>query len=186
MSSAFELLQGSTIFTKLNLRNAYHLVCIQESDERKSAFNTPSGHYKYLVIPFGLSNAPAVFQDLVSNVLRDMINKLIFVYVDDILNFSKYLQSHVSHVCQVLLRLLQNQLYVKAEKCEFHLSSASFLVFVISTREIKMDPQKVSAVRDWPTPYSTKKLQPFLGFANFYHWFICTFISVSAPLHWLG
>jgi len=78
-------LQGATIFTKLDLRNANHLVRIREGDEWKTAFNTPSGHYEYLVMPFGLTNASAVFQALVNDVLRDMLNEFLFVYLDDIL-----------------------------------------------------------------------------------------------------
>ncbi|KAK3530946.1 hypothetical protein QTP70_006497 [Hemibagrus guttatus] len=85
MSSAFELLQGTTVFTKLDLRNAYHLICIREGDERKTAFNTPTGHYEYLVMPLGLTNVPAVFQALVNDVLRYMLNRFVFVYLDDIL-----------------------------------------------------------------------------------------------------
>ena len=95
ISSAFELLQGATIFSKLDLRNAYHLVCIREGDEWKTAFNTPSGHYEYLVMPFGLTHAPAVFQGLLNDVLRDMLNICVFVYLDDILIFSKTKQDHV-------------------------------------------------------------------------------------------
>ncbi len=87
MSSAFEILQGAKIFAKLDLRNAYHLVCIKEGDEWKTAFNTPVGHFEYRVLPFGLVNAPAVFQALVNDVLRDMINVFVFVYLDDILIF---------------------------------------------------------------------------------------------------
>ncbi len=92
MSSAFELLQGAQVFTKLDLRNAYHLVRIQEGDEWKTAFNTPSGHYEYLVLLFGLSNAPAVFQGLINSILGDMINQFVFVYLDDILIFPPLLQ----------------------------------------------------------------------------------------------
>lgn len=87
LSSAFEILQGARYFTKLDLRNAYHLVRIREGDEWKTAFNTPTGHFEYRVLPFGLTNAPAVFQALVNDVLRDMINKFVFVYLDDILIF---------------------------------------------------------------------------------------------------
>ena len=87
MSSAFEILQGARFFTKLDLRNAYHLVRIREGDEWKTAFNTPLGHFEYRVLPFGLANAPAVFQALVNDVLRDMLNIFVFVYLDDILIF---------------------------------------------------------------------------------------------------
>ncbi len=120
MSSAFERLQGASFFTKLVLRNAYHLVRIREGDEWKTAFNTPRGHFEYCVLPFGLSNAPAVFQALVNDVLRDMLDQFIYVYLDDILIFSHSLQEHVQHVRWVLQRLLENGLYVKAEKCAFH------------------------------------------------------------------
>jgi hypothetical protein len=87
ISSAFEPLKGATVLSKLDLWNAYHLVKIWEGDEWKTAFNTASGHYEYLVMPFGPTNAPAVFQTLVNDVLRDMLNRFIFVYLDDILNF---------------------------------------------------------------------------------------------------
>ncbi len=95
MSSAFELLQGATIFTKLDLRNAYHLVRIRKGDEWKTAFNTPTGHFEYLVMPFGLSNSPAVFQTLVNDVLRDVVNRFVFVYLDDILIFSQNERDHI-------------------------------------------------------------------------------------------
>ncbi len=182
MSSAFELLQGAKVFTKLDLRNAYHLVRIREGDEWKTAFNTPTGHYEYLVLPFGLTNAPAVFQGMVNSVLGDMINQFVFVYLDDILIFSPSLQVHTQHVRQVLQRLLENQLYVKAEKCEFHAQSVSFLGFIVSAGEIKPDPAKVDAVAKWPVPETRKALQRFLGFANFYRRFIRDFGQVAAPL----
>lgn len=142
MSSAFELLHGAKIFTKLDLRNAYHLVTIREGDEWKTTFNTPSGHYEYLVMPFDLTNAPAVFQALVNDVLRDMWNVFVFVYLDDILIFSPDESSHEKHVRQVLERLLQNELFMKAEKCEFHWPSVSFLGFIISEGKVQMDPEK--------------------------------------------
>ncbi|TKS65266.1 Retrotransposon-like protein 1 [Collichthys lucidus] len=181
ISSAFEVLEGATIFTKLDLRNAYHLR-IREGDEWKTAFNTPTGHYEYLVMPFGLTNAPAVFQALVNDVLRDMLNKHVFVYLDDILIFSKTKEDHIHHVQGVLQRLLENLLFVKAEKCEFHAPSVSFLGYIVGQGSIQMDPAKVSAVTAWPVPDSRKQLQRFLGFANFYRCFIRVYSTVAAPL----
>uniref|UniRef100_A0A8C1EY99 Gypsy retrotransposon integrase-like protein 1 n=1 Tax=Cyprinus carpio carpio TaxID=630221 RepID=A0A8C1EY99_CYPCA len=182
MSSAFERLQGASIFTKLDFRNAYHLVRIREGDEWKTAFNTPRGHFEYLVMPFGLSNSPAVFQAIVNDVLRDMIDQFIYVYLDDILIFSSSLQEHVQHVQRVLQRLLENGLFVKAEKCEFHPQSDPFLGYIVSTEGIRMDPEKVKAVVEWPSPDSRKAIQRFLGYANFYRRFICNFSQLAAPL----
>ncbi|KAK7910478.1 hypothetical protein WMY93_015162 [Mugilogobius chulae] len=142
IDSAFTPLLGATVFTKLDLRNAYHLVRIREGDEWKTAFNTPLGHFEYLVMPFGLTNAPAVFQALINDVLRDFLNRFVFVYLDDILIFSKTLQEHEQHVRQVLQRLLENKLYVKAEKCEFHARKVSFLGFVVESGQVKADPEK--------------------------------------------
>ncbi len=182
MSSAFELLQGATIFTKLDLRSAYHLVRIREGDEWKTAFNTHTGHFEYLVMPFGLSNSPAVFQALVNDVLRDMVNRFVFVYLDDILIFSQNERDHVQHVRRVLQRLLENRLFAKVEKCQFHARSVPFLGFILSPDGIRMDLTKVEAVVDWPTPDSRRAVQRFLGFANFYRWFIRNFSQVALPL----
>lgn len=124
LNSAFELLHGVTIFTKLDLRNAYHLVRIKEGDKWQTAFNIPLGHFEYLVTPFGLTNAPAVFQNLINDILRDYLNRFVFVYLDDILIFSRSVDEHVTHVRQVLSCLLENKLYAKAEKCEFHTNTA--------------------------------------------------------------
>lgn len=182
ISSAFEPLHGATIFTKLDLRNAYHLVRIREGDEWKTAFNTHLGHFEYLVMPFGLTNAPAVFQTLVNDVLRDFLDRFVFVYLDDILIFSKDLKEHRIHVRAVLQRLLENKLYVKAEKCEFHAPSVSFLGYILAGGQVKTDPAKVKAVAEWPLPTSRKHLQGFLGFANFYRRFIRNYSQVAAPL----
>uniref|UniRef100_A0A8C7WS22 Gypsy retrotransposon integrase-like protein 1 n=1 Tax=Oryzias sinensis TaxID=183150 RepID=A0A8C7WS22_9TELE len=182
LNSAFEYLQGATVFTKLDLRNAYHLVRVREGDEWKTAFKTPLGHFEYLVMPFGLTNAPAVFQALVNDVLRDFLNRFVFVYLDDILIYSPSLDSHVQHVHQVLQRLLENKLYVKAEKCEFHVPKVSFLGFVIERGHVIMDPTKVSVIKEWPRPKSRKDLQRFLGFANFYRRFMRNYSIIARPL----
>ncbi|KAI3367781.1 hypothetical protein L3Q82_026217 [Scortum barcoo] len=178
--------KGATIFTKLDLRNAYHLVRIREGDEWKTAFNTPLGHFEYLVMPFGLTNAPAVFQALINDVLRDFLNRFVFVYLDDILIYSRNLPNHQLHVRQVLQRLLENRLFVKKEKCEFHASQVDFLGFgFIKEGCVQADPDlkaKVRAVAEWPIPTNRKLLQRFLGFANFYRRFIRNYSQEAAPL----
>ena len=145
---SLEPLCNAKIFTKLDLRNAYHLVRIREGDEWKTAFNTPLGHFEYQVMPFGLSNAPAIFQAMINDILRDMINHFVFVYLDDILIFSRTTEEHVEQVRLVLRRLLDNKLYVKPEKCEFHTSDISFLGFLLAQGKLQLDPAKVRAVEE--------------------------------------
>ncbi|KAL0198667.1 hypothetical protein M9458_007207, partial [Cirrhinus mrigala] len=181
--SALEQLRAARIFTKLDLRCAYNLIRIRAGDEWKTAFSTTSGHYEYLVMPFGLSNSPSVFQSLINDIFsRDMLNKFVIVYIDDILVYSENQQDHVNHVRAVLQRLIQHQLYAKLSKCEFHLSTVSFLGYIISAEGVTMDDNKVSAVLQWPRPQTLKELQRFLGFANFYRRFIRGFSQVAAPL----
>ncbi|KAL0188416.1 hypothetical protein M9458_015515, partial [Cirrhinus mrigala] len=181
-NTALDALSGAHFFTKLDLRSAYNLVRIREGDEWKTAFITPTGHYETLVMPFGLCNSPAAFQHLINDVLRDMLGRWCYAYLDDILIYSKTLEEHTQHVRAVLQRLLAHQLFCKLEKCAFHQHTTTFLGFVISDQGVAMDPQKLEAVRSWPLPTSLKQLQRFLGFANFYSRFIRGFSSTAAPL----
>ncbi len=157
--AALEQLRTAKYFTKLDLRNAYNLIRIREGDEWKTAFSTTSGHYEYLVMPFGLVNSPSVFQAFVNDVFRDMLNRWVIVYIDDILIYSDSYEDHVKQVCSVLQRLLTHQLYAKIEKCEFHQTSVSFLGYVISSGGVAMEDKKVQAVIDWPQPVTLKELQ---------------------------
>lgn len=122
-----------------------------------------------------------MFQALVNDVLRDMLNHIVFVHLDDKLIYSTSLETHCQHVCLVLQRLLENKLFTKAEKCEFHVPRVSFLSFIVEKGKMDMDPTKVSTIMDWPIPTSRKDLQRFLGFANFYR-FICNYSSIVNPL----
>uniref|UniRef100_A0A3B3CRR4 Gypsy retrotransposon integrase-like protein 1 n=1 Tax=Oryzias melastigma TaxID=30732 RepID=A0A3B3CRR4_ORYME len=182
ITSVFDSVQKAHIFTKLDLRNAYHLIRIKDGDEWKTAFNTPLGHYEYLVMPFGLTNAPAVFQRMVNDILRDFLNRFVFVYLDDILIYSHDQAQHEHHVRLVLERLLENQLYVKHEKCEFHVPTVQFLGYIIEPGRIRPDPSKIEAVTNWPPPETRRKLQQFLGFANFYRRFIRNYSGIASPL----
>ena len=131
-------------------------------------------------MPFGLTNAPALFQAMINDVLRDFIDLFVCVYLDDILIYSPDIDTYQDHVSRVLIRLLQNNLYVKADKSRFHANTVSVLGFIVAPGRVQMDPAKVSAVADWPTPDSCKKVQQFLGF---YRWFIRSFSAIAAPLH---
>ena len=183
ISSTLEPLTHARVFTKLDLRNAYHLVRIRDGDEWKTAFNTHLGHFEYLVMPFGLSNAPAVFQALVNDVLRDMLNIFVVVYLDDILIFSRSVEEHHQHVRLVLQRLLENRLFVKAEKCVFHSDSVTYLGNVVEAGQMRADPAKVKAVEEWPRPTNRTQLRRFLGFAGFLRRFIKGYSQIAAPLN---
>ncbi|KAK3548264.1 hypothetical protein QTP70_007188 [Hemibagrus guttatus] len=180
--AALEHLRGATIFTKLDLRSAYNLIRIREGDEWKTAFITPTGHYEYLVMPYGLANAPSVFQDFIHEVLREFLHWCVLVYIDNILIYSRSLAEHHRHVAEVLGRLREFQLFLKAEKCSFHQPSVQFLGYNISSSGIQMDEGKITAIRDWPAPATVKELQRFLGFANFYRRFIRNYSRIADPL----
>ena len=190
MDTAFDLLQGTTVFTKLDLCNAYHLVRIKEGDEWKTAFNTPTGHWEYLVMPFGLTNAPAVFQTLVNDKhdKHDRHDKQVCFCLfrqHPLLLPGRSVSpgSHQEgHIRRVLQRLLENRLFMKAEKCVFSCTSTTFLGYIISAGSIAMDPEKVCAVEQWSQPGDRKSLQRFLGFTNFYRRFIRGYSSVAMPL----
>ncbi|KAL0176934.1 hypothetical protein M9458_029264, partial [Cirrhinus mrigala] len=180
--SALEQLRSAKIFTKLDLRSAYNLIRIRAGDEWKTAFSTTSGHYEYRVMPFGLANSPSYFQAFVNEVFRDMLNRWVIVYIDDILIFSSSLAEHIQHVRAVLQRLISHQLFAKEEKCEFHQDKVTFLGYIISPEGVAMDDKKVNAVLSWPRPTTLRELQRFLGFANFYRRFIRHFSTIAAPL----
>ncbi|CAM4706099.1 unnamed protein product [Leuciscus chuanchicus] len=180
--SALEQLRSAKIFTKLDLRSAYNLVRIREGDEWKTAFITPAGHYEYRVMPFGLSNSPAIFQGFMNEIFRDMLHRFVIIYIDDILIYSSNLDEHILQVKKVLQRLREYQLYLKLEKCEFHRESMHFLGYVIRPDGISIDQSKVEAVINWPKAQTLKELQRFLGFANFYRRFIRDYSKICVPV----
>ena len=139
-----------------------------EGDEWNTAFSTTSGRYEYLVMPYGLMNAPFVFQAFVDEIFRDLHRQGVVVYMDNILIYSATRAEHVSLVRSVLGRLLEHDLYVKAEKCLFFQQSVSFLGYRISTSEVELENDCITAVHNWQTPTTVKKVQRFLGFAGGY------------------
>ncbi|KAJ1036756.1 hypothetical protein NDA10_006189 [Ustilago hordei] len=136
------LLRKARIYTKLDLRAAYNLIRIAKGDEWKTAFGTQLGLYEYLVMPFGLANAPAHFQSFINDIFRDIIGVYVVVYLDDFLIFSDTEEVHVKHVTEVLTRLRSNRLFAKLSKCEFHTKTVEFLGYIIKPTGIEMDPER--------------------------------------------
>ncbi|KAH9272529.1 hypothetical protein BASA83_005339 [Batrachochytrium salamandrivorans] len=162
ISEMLRTLSTGKIFTTLDLRGAYNLLRIKEGDEPKTAFITKYGQFEFLVMPFGLANAPAQFQRMMNSLFRHMISKFVLVYLDDIVVYSDNLEDHKEHVRQVLQVLKDNNLFCKAEKCHFYQTEIKYLGYIISPNGVSMDPSKISAVQDWPAPKKLlKKDVPF-------------------------
>ena len=175
-------LHTAKVFTKIDLRNAYHQVRVKEEDVHKTAFRCREGHFEYQVCPQGPCNAPAMFQFFMNDILREHLDIICVGILDDVIIFSATEAAHVGHVKLILDILRKHKLYAKVEKCEFHKSQMTFVGFMVSQTGIGMDPAKVSAILDWPVPKCVKEVQSFLGFANFYRKFIKDYSAVASPL----
>ncbi|MBW0552744.1 hypothetical protein O181_092459, partial [Austropuccinia psidii MF-1] len=182
MNQLLNVFNGSSIFSKIHLCGAYKPFRIKEGDEHLTCFRTKYGSYKYLVMPFGLTNAPASFQNLVNDIFQDLLHVSFVVYLDDIMVFSKSEEGHVTHMSTVLSGLRANNLFAKASKCLFHVSSVEYLGYVVSSECLKMDQAKVQQILNWPPPRNLKALQSFLGFTNFYRRFIKNYAKKISSL----
>ena len=177
-----EPLNNAKVFTKLDLKNGYHLVRMAEEDEEKTAFRTRFGLYHWRVMPFALCDAPAIFQSMMGNILHDLLDDGVIVYIDDILIYSDDEKTHVKLVQEVLSRLDKAGLGVNLRKSSFHIKKVEFLGYIISEQGIEMSAAKVQEVQNWATPRKVKDVQEFLGFANFYRRFIKDFTKLAVPL----
>ena len=140
------------------------------------------GHFKFLVMSFGLTNAPAAFMDLMNGVFRPYLDSFVIVFIDDILIYSRTKEEHEHHLRIVLGILKEKKLYAKFSKCEVWLSSVVFLGHVVSKEDIMVDPKKIEAVRDWVRLASITEIQSFLGFAGYNRWSVEGFSSIASPL----
>nr|KYP32200.1 Transposon Ty3-I Gag-Pol polyprotein [Cajanus cajan] len=145
-------LVGACVFSKIDLRSGYHQIRVKGEDVPKTAFRTRYGHYEYLVMPFGVTNAPAIFMDYMNRIFHPYLDKFVVVFIDDILVYSKTKEEHKEHLKVVLQTLKERQLYVNLSKCDFWIEEVSFLGHVISSGGIAVDPSKVEAVLKWETP----------------------------------
>ena len=182
MTELRERVAGATVFTKLDLKDGYHLIRIRKGDEWKTAFRTRYGHYEYKVMPFGLVNAPATFQAMMNTILREFLDQGVVVYLDDILIYSKSLENQKALLKQVLARLERHHLAISLKKSVFHVDTVEFLGYIVVKDGVTMSKKKVQSILSWKAPRSVKDVQIFIGFANFYRRFIENFSEVCKPI----
>jgi hypothetical protein len=178
----FDQLVGANVFSKIDLRSGYHQIKIRVSDIPKTAFSTRYGLYEFLVMSFGLTNAPAYFMYLMNSVIMPELDKFVVVFIDDILVYSKNEAEHTKHLHTVLQRLRDHQLYAKLSKCDFWLREIKFLGHTISQDGVSVDPEKVQEVMDWKPPTTVRQIQSFLGLAGYYRRFIPDFSRIAKPM----
>ncbi|CAF3028738.1 unnamed protein product [Rotaria sp. Silwood2] len=175
-------LNGAKIFSRLDLKAGYHQIRIKDDDIEKTAFRTRYGSFEFVVLPFGLTNAPPTFMRLMNSIFHHYLDKFVIIYLDDILIYSKNENDHLNHIRLVLQLLRDNQLYANRTKCEFNVDQINFLGHVITSNGIKADESKVIAVKNWPIPRNSTNVRSFLGAAGFYRRFIPNFSELASPL----
>ena len=184
ISDILEKIGTKKLFTKMDLRWGYNNMRIKEGDKWKAAFTTPEGLFEPMVMFFRLTNSPAMFQAMMNELLRDLINmEKVVVFIDDIIVGMETEEGHDELVVEVVKRLEENDLYVKPEKCKWKVKEVEFLGVVIGLEGIKMEEEKVKGVLEWPTLKCVKDVQKFLELANYYRQFIEGFITVARPLY---
>ncbi|GJZ89290.1 putative reverse transcriptase domain-containing protein [Tanacetum coccineum] len=164
----FDQLQGSSVYSKIDLWSSYHQLRIREEDIPITAFRTRYGHYEFRVMPFGLTNAPAIFMDLMNRVCKPYLDKFVIVFNDDIMIYSKNKEEHGEHLKTILNLLRSEKLYAKFSKCDFWLDSVQFLGHVIDSSGVHVDPAKINAIKNWAAPTTPMEVRQFLGLAGYY------------------
>ncbi|GJV27315.1 hypothetical protein Tco_1383763 [Tanacetum coccineum] len=167
---------------KIDLRSGYHQLRVREEDIPKTAFRTQYGHYEFQVMSFSLTNAPAMFMDLMNWVCKPYLDKFVIIFIDDILIYSKSKKEHEEHLRQILKLLKKEELYAKFSKCELWISRVRFLGHVIDCRGIHVDPAKIESIRDWASPKTPTEIHQFLGLTGYYRKFIEGFSKIAKTM----
>ncbi|GKC51128.1 reverse transcriptase domain-containing protein [Tanacetum coccineum] len=178
----FDQLQGSSVYSKIDLRSCYHQLRVRDEDIPKTAFRTRYKHYEYQVMPFRLTNAPAVFMDLMNRVCKPYLDKFIIVFIDDILIYSRNKEEHANHLRIILELLKKDKLYTKFSKCDFWIRIVQFLGHLINSQGLHVDPAKIEAVKNWTSPTTPIEIRQFLGLAGYYRRFIKDFLKIAKSL----
>jgi len=182
LDDMLDMMARAQIFSKIDLKSGYHQIRIRPGDEWKTTFKTKDGLYEWLVMPFGLSNAPSTFMRVMTQLLRPFIGKFLVVYFDDILIYSKTKKEHFDHLIQVCTTLRKASLFANVKKCSFFTDQVVFLGFIVSWKGVSIDPQKVQAIVDWPEPKTIHEIHSFHGLATFYRYFIKGFSTIMSPI----
>jgi len=178
----FDQLRHAKYFTKIDLRSGYRQIRLDTASRPLTAFRTKYGFYESTVVPFGLTNAPAVFMNLMNDVIQEYLDTFICVYLDDILVYSENLDDHLRHLRLTLDKLPAHTLYAKRSKFQFAETTVEYLGHVISAHGFFMEAEKVNAIQTCTTPQSKTNVQSFLGMVNFYRRFIINMAEVAVPL----
>jgi len=168
MTELMEIVAGTTIFTKLDVKDGYDLSRIKKGDEWKTPFHTQYGHYEYKLMPSGLVNALATFQAMMNTILREFLDRGVVIYWDDIVIYLKAIEGHEALVKQVLGRLESNDLAVCLKKSLFDVDTVQFLGYIVGKSRVTMSEKKVEGILNWRTPLSVKDVQICIGFESFY------------------
>ncbi|KAL1224845.1 RNA-directed DNA polymerase-like protein [Cardamine amara subsp. amara] len=175
-------LRGATWFSKIDLASGYHQIPNYEVDIRKTAFRSHYGHYEFVVMPFGLINAPAAFMRLMNSVFQEYLDEFVIIFIDDILVFSKSRAEHEVHLRVVLTKLREQKLFAKLSKCNFWQREICFLGHVISAEGVSVDLEKVRAISAWPRPRNATEIRSFFGLAGYYRRFVKGFASLAKSI----
>nr|GEW46627.1 putative reverse transcriptase domain-containing protein [Tanacetum cinerariifolium] len=178
----FDQLQGSSIYSKIDLRSSYHQLRVHEEEILKTAFRIRYGHYEFQIMPFGLTNALDIFMDLMNQVCKPYLDKFMIVFIEDILIYSKSKQEHEEHL-KLTFELLKNEeLYAKFSKCEFWIPKVQFLRHVIDSQGIHVDPAKIEPIKDLASPKTPMEIRQFLGLVGYYERFIEGFSKIAKSM----
>eukprot|EP00253_Pinus_taeda_P010525 PITA_10525 len=178
----FDQVKGATVFSKIDLRSGYHQIRIKEEDIAKTTFRTRYGHYEFVVLPFGLTNALETFMCLMNNIFHRYLDKFVLIFIDGTLIYSRNMEEHKEHLRLVLQTLREHQLCAKFSECDFFKEEIQYLGHIIIREGIVVDPEKIRTLMEWPIPKDVADIRSFMGLADYYKRFVEGFSRVAYPI----